>query len=108
MGGDRLKFLGKEFRELSQAAPRRCSLPCSMHLWLVWRAPLLGSCDEVKAGTKIEVPKATKIIVYAFAVAGRVRRDDPARKRVWRREGLPHFSEVSIDWFERALIIPLR
>ena len=105
--GDRLKFLGKEFRELSQAGTAAVLSAVFNAPLFGLAAPLLGSCDEVKAGTKIEVPKATKIIVYTFAVAGAFGVMILLGSVFGGGEGLPHFSEVSIDWFERALIIPL-
>lgn len=105
--GDRLKFLGKEFRELSQAGTAAVLSAVFNAPLFGLAAPLLGSCDEVKAGSKIEVPKATKVIVYTFAVAGAFGVMILLGSVFGGGEGLPHFSEVSIDWFERALIIPL-
>lgn len=52
--GDRLKFLGKEFRELSQAGTAAVLSAVFNAPLFGLAAPLLGSCDEVKAERRAE------------------------------------------------------
>lgn len=105
--GDRLKFLGREFRELSSVGTAAVLSAVFSAPLFGLAAPLLGSCDEVEPGTKIEVPKTTKVIVYAFAVGGAFGVMMLLRSVFGAGEGLPHFDAMSVGWHERALLVPL-
>lgn len=104
--GDRLKFLGREFRELSSVGTAAVLSAVFSAPLFGLAAPLLGSCDEVEPGTKIEIPKTTKVIVYAFAVGGAFG-VMLLRSVFGAGEGLPHFDAMSVGWHERALLVPL-
>lgn len=105
--GDRLKFLGKEFRGLSSLGTAAVLSAVFSAPLFGLAAPLLGSCDEPPANTKIEIPKTTKIIVYTLAVAGAFGIMIALRSVFGGGEGLPHFSEINVGWYEVALVIPL-
>lgn len=105
--GDRLKFLGSEFRELSSVGTAAVLSAVFSAPLFGLAAPLLGSCDEVDTNTKIEIPKTTKIIIYMLAVAGAFGMMILLGSIFGGGEGLPHFSEISVGWQELALVIPL-
>lgn len=105
--GDRLKFLGKEFRELSSVGTAAVLSAVFGAPLFGLAAPLLGSCDEVGPDTKIEIPKTTKIIIYTLAVAGAFGMMILLGSIFGGGEGLPHFYEIDTGWYELALAIPL-
>lgn len=105
--GDRLKFLGQEFRELSSVGTAAVLSAVFNAPLFGLAAPLIGSCDEVKPDTKIEIPRTTKIIVYTLAVAGAFGMMILLGSIFGGGEGLPHFSEIAVGWQELALVIPL-
>lgn len=105
--GDRLKFLGSEFRELSALGSAAVLSAVFSSPFFGLAAPLLGSCDEVAPDTKVEVPKTIKIIVYTLSVTGAFGMMILLGSIFGGGEGLPHFSEIQIGWYEVALVIPL-
>lgn len=105
--GDRLKFLGTEFRRLASVGTAAVITAVFNAPLFGLAAPLLGSCDEVKPETKLEVPRTTKIIVYTFAVAGALGAIMLLGSVFGGGEGLPHFDTIAIGWHELALVIPL-
>lgn len=105
--GDRLKFLGREFRELSSVGTAAVLSAVFSAPLFGLAAPLIGSCDEVSADTKIEIPRTTKIIVYTLAVAGAFGAMMLLGLMFGGSEGLPHFTEITMGWHEIALVVPL-
>lgn len=105
--GDRLKFLGREFRELSSVGTAAVLSAVFGAPLFGMAAPLVGSCDEVEPGAKIEVPRTTKIIVYSLAVAGAFGVMVLMRGLFGGGSGLPHFTEMSAGRLELALLVPL-
>lgn len=83
--GDRLKFLGKEFRELSQAGTAAV-LSARVQCAFVWSG---GAASwQLRRGESGHQDRGSESHEdHRLRVCGgrRVRRDDPARKRVWRR-----------------------
>ena len=106
-GGERRRFLGSEFRELSSVGTAAVLSAVFSAPLFGLAAPLLGTCDETRPGTKIEIPKTTKIIIYTLAVAGAFGMMILLRGLFGGGEGLPHFSEINVGWYELALVIPL-
>lgn len=105
--GDRLKFLGSEFRRLASVGTAAVITAVFNAPLFGLAAPLLGSCDEVRPETKLEVPRTTKIIVYTFAVAGALGAMMLLGSVFGGGEGLPHFDTIAIGWRELALVVPL-
>ena len=105
--GDRLRFLGAEFHRLASVGTAAVITAVFNAPLFGLAAPLLGSCDEVKPETKLEVPRTTKIIVYTFAVAGALGAIMLLGSVFGGGEGLPHFNAIAIGWHELALVIPL-
>lgn len=105
--GDRLKFLGSEFRRLASVGTAAVITAVFNAPLFGLAAPLLGSCDEVRPETKLEVPRTTKIIVYTFAVAGALGAMMLLGSVFGGGEGLPHFDAIAIGWRELALVVPL-
>lgn len=105
--GDRLKFLGREFRELSSVGTAAVLSAVFSAPLFGMAAPLVGSCDEVEPGAKIEVPRTTKIIVYSLAVAGAFGVMMLMRSLFGGGSGLPHFTDMSAGRLELALLVPL-
>lgn len=105
--GDRLKFLGREFRELSSVGTTAVLSAVFSAPLFGLAVPLVGSCDEVEPGAKVEFPKAAKVIAYSLAAAGAFGMMMFLRGVFGGGGGLSRFTEISTGRFELALLVPL-
>lgn len=105
--GDRLKFLGNEFRELSSFGTTAVLSAIFSAPLFGLAAPILGSCDQLLPNTKLKFLKLAKAILYLLVAAGAFGIVLLLRSLFGGGEGLPHFHDISIGWHEVALIIPL-
>lgn len=105
--GDRLKFLGSEFRELSSFGTTAVLSAIFSAPLFGLAAPILGSCDQPLPNTKLKFPKLAKAILYLLVAAGAFGIVLVLRSIFGGGEGLPHYHDISIGWHEVALLIPL-
>ena len=110
--GDRLKFVGKEMRELSTTSTAAVLSAIFAAPLFGLLAPLAGYVDESN-GPKgfqpesIIIPKPTKFAVYLLAIAGALGAMMGLGALFGGGLTLPHFSEMSFGLTELAWAIPL-
>lgn len=104
--GDRLRFLGRRFRELASvgiAAVVGAMFDAPLYGLAV---PILGDGESV-ADTPVLVPKPAKIAVYIAAVAAALAAMMALGALFGGMGGLPRFTDLNTGTFEWALLIPL-
>lgn len=110
--GDRLRFVGAEMRELSEAGTAAVVSAIFSTPLFGLAVPIFGAADdsegqhpisEVRLGTK----KSLKIAVYVLAVAGALGMMALLGLLFGGNGGLPRFTEISFGWIEIAWAIPL-
>lgn len=104
--GDRLKFLGREFRELSSvgiAAVLTATFDAPLFGLAV---PVFGSADGPEAGEPVVAPKPLKMAVYLIAIASAVGTMMGLGHLLGGMGGLPRFTGISMGTFELALLVP--
>lgn len=110
--GDRLKFVGKEMRELSTASTAAVLSAIFAAPLFGLLAPLAGYVDESN-GPKgfqpenITIPKPQKFAIYLLAIAGALGAMTGLGMLFGGGLTLPHFSEMSFGTTELAWAIPL-
>lgn len=114
--GDRLRFMGKEMRELANAGTAAIISAIFAAPLFGLAAPLFGYADESDgdparreggAQASIEVPKAKKVVVYLFAIAGALGAFALLTMLVGAGGGLPHFSDMSAGAHELLWALPI-
>lgn len=107
--GDRLKFLGREFRELAEVG-------IVAVVGAMFDAPLYGlavpvfgdgEVRESMADAKVLVPKPAKIVAYAVAVAAALCTMLALGVLFGGMGGLPRFTEISVTTIEFIWLLPL-
>ncbi|WP_165246940.1 chloride channel protein [Adlercreutzia sp. ZJ141] len=104
--GDRLKFLGKEFRELSSvgiAAVLTATFDAPLFGLAV---PVFGSAEGPVEDEPVLAPKPLKMAVYLIAIASAVGTMMGLGYLLGGMGGLPRFSGISMGGFELALLVP--
>lgn len=111
--GDRLKFVGKEMRELSTASTAAVLSAIFAAPLFGLLAPLAGYVDESNGGPKgfqpdsIAIPKPQKFAIYLLAIAGALGAMAGLGMLFGGGLTLPHFSEMSFGMTELTWAIPL-
>lgn len=104
--GDRLRFLGREFRELA-------SIGISAVVSAMFDAPLYGLAvpvlgdGESIADAPVLIPKPAKIAVYVCAVVSALVAMMALGALFGGMAGLPHFSDINIGYAEWMWVVPL-
>lgn len=104
--GDRLKFLGKEFRDLSGVGIAAIVSAMFSAPLFGLAVPIFGSAEGQVEGT-IRVPKALKLAVYLLAIASALATMLGLGALLGGMGGLPHYSEGAVSGLEMALLLPL-
>lgn len=103
--GDRLKFLGREFRELS-------SVGIAAVVSVMFDAPLYGLAvpvfgdGESVADASIQIPKPKKIVIYLLAIASALGTMMGLGYLLGGMGGLPRFTDINMGQFEWMMLIP--
>ena len=110
--GDRLKFVGKEMRELSTASTAAVLSAIFVAPLFGLLAPLAGYVDESNGPkgfqpSSITIPKPQKFAIYLLAIAGALGAMTGLGMLFGGGLTLPHFSEMSFGMTELAWAIPL-
>ncbi|WP_165048324.1 MULTISPECIES: chloride channel protein [unclassified Adlercreutzia] len=108
--GDRLRFLGAEFRELSSVGVSAVVSAIFAAPLFGLAVPLVGSADgarDARGGMQLNVPRATKTAVYLCAVAGALGMMMLLGDLFGMGGGLPHFSGIEVGAYELAWGVPL-
>lgn len=110
--GDRLRFMGAEMRELTEAGTAAVISAIFSAPLFGLAVPVVGAADDsrgqLSAGDiALEVPKALKCAIYVTAVAGALGMMVLLSSVVGSSAGLPHFSEIAFGAAELAWGMPL-
>lgn len=104
--GDRLRFLGRRFRELA-------SVGIAAVVGAMFDAPLYGLAvpvfgdGESAADAPVLIPKPAKILVYIVAVAAALGAMMALGALFGGMGGLPRFTEFNTGAYEWCLLVPL-
>lgn len=107
--GDRLKFLGREFRDLAEVG-------IVAVVGAMFDAPLYGlavpvfgdgEARESMADAKVLVPRPAKIIAYVVAVAAALAAMVGLGMLFGGMGGLPRFTEFEVGTYELLMLVPL-
>ncbi len=110
--GDRLRFVGKEMRELSTASTAAVLSAIFSAPLFGLLAPLAGYVDETNGSEgfkpeEIHIPKAKKIAIYLLAIAGALAAMAGLGHLFGGGMTLPHFSDIGLGRTELLWFIPL-
>ncbi|WP_165170407.1 chloride channel protein [Adlercreutzia sp. ZJ242] len=108
--GDRLRFLGAEFRELSSVGVSAVVSAIFSAPLFGLAVPLVGSADgasDARGEMQLRVPRATKTAVYLCAVAGALGMMMLLGDLFGTGGGLPRFSGIEVGAYELAWGVPL-
>lgn len=109
--GDRLRFAGREMREVASVGTAAVVSAIFNAPLFGLVAPLAGYADESdgapEAPQKLEVPKAKKVVVYLLSIAGALGAFALCGSLFGGGLGLPRFTELSVGALELAWCIPI-
>ncbi len=111
--GDRLKFVGKQMRELSTASTAAVISAIFAAPLFGLFAPLAGYVDESSGQASpfepetIEIPRAKKVIIYLLAIAGGLGAMTGLGILFGGGLTLPHFSDIACGKTELLWAVPI-
>ncbi|NHM15945.1 chloride channel protein [Eggerthellaceae bacterium zg-887] len=105
--GDRLRFLGKEFRDWAEVGTAAVVSAVFSAPLFGLAVPWAGSADGEEEAFRLDVPKAKKVAVYLCSIVGALGAMIGLGQLFGGGGGLPRFDQLVLGRQELELLVPL-